>query len=68
MNPEETFRKFLEGNRGKTLGFRIGNETIRAEVFAVRADYVELKARFGDYTTEQIKDIKVPIGAITWLE
>lgn len=68
MNPEETFRKLLEGNQGKQLGFRIGPETFTATVFAVRADYVELKAIFGEYATQHIKNIKVPIGAITWVE
>jgi hypothetical protein len=68
MNPEETFRKFLEGHQGEQLGFRIGAETIRAKVFAVRADYVELKATFGSYESQQTKDLKVPLRAITWVE
>ena len=68
MSYEDTFRKFLEGNQSREFGFRIGNETIRAKVFAVRADYVELKARFGAYASPEIKDIRVPIGAITWIE
>jgi hypothetical protein len=68
MNTEETLRKFLENHQGSTLGFRIGPETYRAKVFAVRVDYVELELVLGALGREERKNVKVPIGAITWVE
>jgi hypothetical protein len=43
-------------------------ETIMATVNAVRHDYVELRALFGQYAAGSLKTIKVPFSAIMWVE
>jgi hypothetical protein len=71
MNPEETFRNWLEGKKQQQLlKFKIGGELIPASIFAVRADYVELNATFGteNYATQKQQMIRVPISAISWVE
>jgi hypothetical protein len=47
MNPEETFEKVFDDNKGRKFGFQIGNTQVRAKVVVVRADYVEMSGRFG---------------------
>lgn len=63
------FKSYLERFKGgqQQLGFKIKDEVITASVAEVHDDYAVLDALRGNPPTRK-QQLRVPFGAITWIE